>query len=242
MCDLRGKKALVTGSTQGIGLAIAKALAEQGVVVYINGATSYDKAKKVAEKIPNAIPAVVDLSKSNCADELYDITGDVDILIINASVQIRKEWCRITNEEYDLQMNINFRASLKLCQKYTPYMIKNSWGRIITIGSVQQTKPHKDMLVYACSKAAQMSMVTNLAKQLASCGITVNNVAPGVIDTPRNTEALNDKEYAKKVFEGIPMGYAGESSDCTGLVLTLCSDGGRYITGENIYIDGGMKL
>lgn len=121
-------------------------------------------------------------------------------------------------------------------------MIKKGWGRIVTVGSVQQEKPHKDMLIYAASKAAQLNMVKNLAKQFAPFGVTVNNVAPGVIATPRNEEALSNKDYAKKVLEGIPCGYAGEAGDCAGGILLLCSDEGRYITGENLIIDGGMKL
>ena len=121
-------------------------------------------------------------------------------------------------------------------------MQKQKWGRIVTVGSVQQAKPHKDMLVYAASKAAQHNMVMNLAKQLAPFNITVNNVAPGVIETPRNFDALADEEYAKTVLSGIPCGYTGEAKDCAGLMLLLCSDDGKYITGENIFIDGGMKL
>ena len=85
-------------------------------------------------------------------------------------------------------------------------------------------------------------MARNLAKQLAPFGITVNNVAPGVIETPRNFDALSDKEYAKQVINGIPAGYAGQPQDCAGLVLLLCSEEGRYMTGEDIYMDGGMKL
>jgi len=242
MFNLKGKKALVTGSTQGIGFAIAKCLSDHGAEVFVNGAFSEDKVKNAAEKIENATPVCVDLSKKDCAEKMHEITGDVDILVLNASVQVRKTWDEITDEEFDLQMNTNFRASVKLIQKYAPNMIKNKWGRIITIGSVQQYKPHKDMLIYAASKAAQMNMVENLAKQFAQFGVTVNNVAPGVITTPRNEDALSDKEYAKKVLEGIPSGYAGDSEDCCGGVLLLCSDAGRYITGENLVIDGGMKL
>jgi NAD(P)-dependent dehydrogenase (short-subunit alcohol dehydrogenase family) len=137
---------------------------------------------------------------------------------------------------------VNFKASLKLIQKYAPYMQRQKWGRIITVGSVQQRKPHKDMVVYAATKSAQENMARNLAKQLAPFGITVNNVAPGVIETPRNFDALSDKEYAKQVINGIPAGYAGQPQDCAGLVLLLCSEEGRYMTGEDIYMDGGMKL
>jgi NAD(P)-dependent dehydrogenase (short-subunit alcohol dehydrogenase family) len=121
-------------------------------------------------------------------------------------------------------------------------MMEQNWGRIVTVGSVQEKKPHKDMLVYAATKSAQSNMVINLAKQLDPFGVTVNNVAPGVIATPRNEAALSDKEYAKKVLDGIPVGFAGEAEDCAAQVLVLCSNEGRYITGENIFVDGGMKL
>ena len=241
MFDLHKKKVLITGSTQGIGFAIAKCLSKAGATVFING-TNEEKAKHAADQIEGAQTAVCDLSLPDCADRLYEMTGDVDILILNASIQYRRAWGEITDEEFDKQIAVNFKASLKLIQKYAPYMQKQGWGRIITVGSVQQRKPHKDMLVYAASKAAQENMVRNLAKQLAPCGVTVNNVAPGVIETPRNSEALSDKEYAKQVLNGIPVGYAGAPQDCNGLILMLCSDAGRYITGTDILIDGGMSL
>ena len=242
MFDLCGKKALVTGSTQGIGFEIAKTLAEHGATVFVNGALSEEKTKNAASKINGAIPVCCDLSQSDCAEKLYSITGDIDILVLNASIQYRTPWDEISDDEFDKQVATNFKASLKLIQKYAPYMKNQKWGRIVTIGSVQQAKPHKDMLVYAATKAAQLSMVENLSKQLAPFNITVNNVAPGVIKTPRNFDALADKQYEKQVLSNIPCGYAGEPKDCAPQVLLLCSDEGRYITGENIFIDGGMKL
>lgn len=242
MFDLKGKKALVTGSTQGIGLAVARGLAEQGAKVWVNGAFSYEKCYQASKEVPDSEIAFVSLSEVDCAKKLYEITGDVDILVLNASIQYRKSWGDIASEEFDEQMKVNFKSSLELIQKYVPKMKMQGWGRILTIGSVQQYKPHKDMLVYAASKCAQMSMVENLAKQLAPYGITINNLSPGVIRTPRNTVALEDKEYEKKVLEGIPCGYAGEPKDCVAGALLLCSEEGRYINGTDLVIDGGMRL
>ena len=242
MADFKGKKVLITGSTQGIGLEIARQFSQCGAVVFINGAASEEKINNVVKSISNSRPALCDLSNPDCAEILYEITGDIDILILNASIQYRKAWDEISDEEFDKQMTVNFKSSLKLIQKYVPYMKMQKWGRVVTVGSVQQAKPHKDMLVYAATKAAQNNMVMNLAKQLASFNITVNNVAPGVIETPRNFDALADEEYVKTVLAGIPCGHIGKAKDCAGLMLLLCSDEGKYMTGENIFIDGGMKL
>jgi len=243
MFDLRGKRALVTGSTQGIGKAAAKLLSECGATVIIHGATSMEKCQKAAEEMIGPVElAVADLSQPDCADKLYEQTGDVDILVLNASVQVRKAWDEITSEEFDKQIDTNLKASLFLIQRYVPHMKKQGWGRIVTVGSVQQYKPHKDMAVYAASKCGQMSLVNNLARQLADDGITINNLSPGVIATPRNEGALSDAEYAKKVMEGIPVGCAGTAEDCAAPILLLCSEEGRYITGTDLIVDGGMHL
>lgn len=242
MFDLTGKKALVTGATQGIGFAIAKLLADAGAVVYVNGASSEEKCIAAAEKIKNAIPVRANLMNPEGAEELFEKTGPVDILVLNASVQYRKKWDQITADELEDQLQLNFKTSLRLIQLNGGYMKEQRWGRIVTVGSVQQYKPHPDMAVYAATKAAQMNLVQNLAAQLAPFGITVNNMAPGVIDTPRNDTALNDPEYAPKVLAKIPAGYAGTSEDCAAGVLLLCSNEGRYITGIDLVIDGGMHL
>jgi NAD(P)-dependent dehydrogenase (short-subunit alcohol dehydrogenase family) len=98
------------------------------------------------------------------------------------------------------------------------------------------------MLVYSASKAAQTMMVKSLALQLAVDGITVNNIAPGVINTDRNTEALSNEAYAERVRDTIPLGYIGEKEDCAPIVRLLCTEEGRYITGQSIYVDGGKSL
>ena len=242
MFDLTGKKALVTGATQGIGLAIARVLGERGATVYVNGASSLEKCRAAAETVPNGVPVQADLIDPQGADRLFEQTGPVDILVLNASVQFRTQWDAIEGEELEKQLQLNFKTSLRLMQLHSAHMKEQRWGRIVTVGSVQQYKPHPDMAVYAATKAAQMNLVQNLAAQLAPYGITVNNMAPGVIATPRNEAALADPEYAPKVYAKIPAGYAGTAEDCAGGVLLLCSEEGRYITGIDLIIDGGMHL
>lgn len=242
MFNLEGKTALVTGSTQGIGFAAASVLAEYGAKVFVHGATSMEKCEAAAAKIKNSVPVCCNLSDDNAAEKLYAATGDVDILILNASVQYRTPWNEISEDEMNTQLNVNFKSSLAAMQLYYEKMKENGWGRIITVGSVQQYKPHKEMAVYAATKCAQMSLVRNIGKQLAPFGITVNNLTPGVIDTPRNAKALSDPEYRKNVLAGIPLGYPGAADDMKGAVLLLSSDAGRYITGADIVVDGGMSL
>lgn len=240
------KKALVTGAGRGIGAAIAKDLALDGFAVYINYVGNEKSALKIQSDIRKTggtvLLARADLCQADCAKQLYALTGDVDIIVLNASIQYRNCWEHITLEEYETQMNCNFRSALLLLQKYVPYMKKQQWGRIITIGSVQERKPHPDMLVYSAGKSALTMMAQSLALQLAQDNITVNSVAPGVIYTDRNIHALEDEAYAAEVKRKIPVGHWGQPADCAGIVRFLCTEQAGYITGQNIFVDGGMGI
>lgn len=242
MFDLTGKKALVTGSTQGIGFAVAKAYAEAGATVYVHGGTSMEKCRKAAEQIPGSIPVICNLTETDAAEKLYDATGDIDILVLNASMQYRTLWSDVPYDEFETQMKVNVFSSLALTQKYYPAMKEKGWGRIIMVGSVQQHRPNPAMPIYSASKAAQMSLVECIAKDVAPYGVTVNNISPGVIATPRNEKVLSDPEFYKTAMKKIPAAFPGMASDCTGAFLLLASDEGRYITGADIKIDGGMSL
>ena len=242
MFDLTGKKALVTGATQGIGYEIAHLLSRQGAFVYVNGASSMQKCEKACESIENSTPVCADISKREGIDALYEATGDVDILDLNASVQYKRAWNEFSDEEFEKQFDINIKSTYYLIKKYAAAMKEKKFGRIVTIGSVNQYNNHPQLSLYGVTKAAQMKLVQNIAPFLAPFGITINNVAPGAICTPRNDEALADEEFKKKVIASIPCGYVGLSEDVAPAVLLLCSDEGRYITGSEIIVDGGMHL
>jgi len=248
--NLKGKTVLVTGGSQGIGKAISLALAEYGANVVVN----YRSGKALAEETWQEITAMgvechllqCDLSAVDSAKTIAEYLAknmiEIDILVLNASIQFRKSWNEVTPEEFELQINTNLRASLFLIQKLYPAMQKKQWGRIVTIGSVQQIRPHEQMIAYAASKVAQVSMVKSLAPQFGPHGVTINNMAPGAIATGRNEEVLSDEQYKRNVEAKIPVGFIGEPTDCAATALLLCSDAGRYITGQDIFVDGGMGL
>ena len=242
MFDLTGKTALVTGATQGIGFAIAKVLSEHGAKVFVNGASSEGKCRKASEQIENSIPVRANIMKKGEINMLYEKTGDVDILILSASIQYTRKWDAFTDDEFETQLDCNLKSTYYLIKKYAPYMQKQKWGRIVTIGSVNQYNNHPELAVYGMTKAAQMKLVENIAPYLAPYGVTVNNIAPGAINTPRNAQALSDEEFNQKVINSIPMGYVGQPEDVAPAALLLCSQEGRYITGSEIIVDGGMRL
>ena len=247
---LEGHTALVTGSSRGIGRAIALGLAGCGAAVAVHGvkpARALEETLADARRSsPRSVAVTGDLGQPDVPAQIVaDATaalGGLDILVVNASVQIRKPWAEVTPAEAERQMQVNFHATLRMIQAAVPAMRAKKWGRILTVGSIQQQRPHPDMIVYAATKSAQENLVRNLAKQLGPDGITVNNLAPGVIVTDRNTAVLADPAYAERVRGIIPLHRFGEAGDCVGAALLLCSDASRYITGIDLLVDGGLHL
>ena len=240
------KTAFITGSARGIGRAIAIRLARDGYQVIIHGVSENANAQKTKQIIEEnggtAQVMACDLTNTEKVSAFCKGLPPIDVLVLNASLQYRTPWQEISVEACREQLNCNFVSGMLLIQAVADHMKKSRWGRIITVGSVQEAKPHPDMLVYAASKAAQTNMMRSLSLQLAKDGITVNNVAPGVIYTDRNLEALSDPLYAKKVTDSIPAGFYGVPEDVSELVALLCSDAGRYITGQSIFVDGGKSV
>ena len=241
MFDLTGKTALVTGSSQGIGLETAKVLRDAGATVFVHG-RDMDKLKNAAKYVGTDKIVCADLCDENAAEKLFLKTSGVDILVLNASLQIKKPWDAFNEEDFDSQVTCNLKCTYFIIKKYIGYMKENKWGRIVTLGSVNQYNNHPELLVYGVTKAAQYKMVQNIAPYIAPFGITINNVAPGAIDTPRNSQVLSDMAFKEKVEASIPAGFIGSPVDIGGAILLLCSNEGRYITGSEIIIDGGMHL
>jgi NAD(P)-dependent dehydrogenase (short-subunit alcohol dehydrogenase family) len=225
-------------------------LAECGANVVVHASRPHPRLEEVACEARNcgvrAVGVAADLGDDAGPAELLRQAeaelGPIDILVLNASVQVKRPWLEIPMDEFDWQMRVNLRSSLELMQRTAPGMSERGWGRILTIGSVNQVRHHPDMVPYCASKSALVNMVRNLAKQLGPDGITINNLAPGIINTDRNVEALADPEYAEKCRNLVPVRDFGQPEDCVGAALLLCSDAGRYITGADFFVDGGMQL
>lgn len=249
--DLSGRLAFVSGSARGIGRAIALGLAEYGAEVVVHGhkdSAPLQSALQAARGLSPKSEAVFgDLTRPEApAEILAQIKARFgrlpDIIVANASMQEKKDWQDFTAADAQAHLQVNFTATLALAQGCAESMKAQNWGRILTIGSVQEFRPHPQMAIYAATKSAQENLVRNLARQLAQFGITVNNLAPGVFFTDRNKEALGNPEYAKRVTDCIPSHTYGEPADAAGAALLLCSDAGRYITGANLVVDGGLRL
>ena len=236
------KTALVTGSTQGIGKAIAERLVKNGFNVIVHCSSDTEKAERVRKELGAYKAVVCDLSDAKQVAGIKEKTGAVDILILNASVQYKQKWQDISDTEIEKQLNVNIVSSLKLMQIYYPAMQEKGFGRIIAIGSVNQHRRHPELSFYAATKCAVMSLVKNIAKEAAPFGVTVNNVSPGAIATPRNAEFLKDETARKTAVSSIPVGRIGIPEEWAGIVAFLASEESGYITGADIRVDGGMSL
>jgi NAD(P)-dependent dehydrogenase (short-subunit alcohol dehydrogenase family) len=245
--NLAGRTALVTGARREIGRAIALALAELGARLAIHHAGTAAEAAD-ADAVVREIEGAGGIARAFGQDFAADDAGRllaasvsawaaVDILVLNASIELPEAYEDISRAHFDQQIAVNLRTPLELLQILVPPMAERGWGRVLTIGSVQQMRPHPKMMVYAGTKAAQWNWMRNLARQFGGKGVTVNNLAPGAILTARNRDQMAVEGAA--LVERIPAGRLGHPQDLRGAAALLCSDAGAYINGVNLYVDGG---
>ena len=246
---LEGKVALVTGSSSGIGQAIAIRLAKEGANIIINYRSSREEAQETQEQVEaTGRQAQIVQADVSVVEEVRKLVeagieafGKLDILVNNAGIEKRADFWDVTEADYDKVIDVNLKGVFFGTQAMVQHLRETGQpGRIINISSVHEELPFPHFTSYCASKGGVKMMMRNLAVELGPLGITINNVAPGAIATPINQELLNNPEQLKKVTQNIPLGRLGEPEDVAGLVAFLASDEAKYITGSTFYVDGGL--
>jgi 3-oxoacyl-[acyl-carrier protein] reductase len=242
--DLTGRTALVTGSTRGIGRAIAETLAGAGARVAVVG-RDQARAAEAAEKVGNGAQAfacdVSDVASIVALIESVEKAfGQIDILVNNAGLTRDNIVFRISDEDWDTVLDANLRGAFIAIRAASRGMIKRRWGRIINIASVVGIIGNKGQANYAASKAGLIGLTKSVARELGSRNVLVNAVAPGFIDTDM-TAAMTPE--ARTALSGqIPLGRLGAPQDVAGVVAFLASEHAAYITGQTLVVDGGMVM
>lgn len=249
MGKLDGKVALVTGSGQGIGQAIAIRLAQEGADVVVDDRKIGESAEETAAEIKKLgrRTYVFQGDLSNLDDnrrmiaETVSALGKLDILVNNAGVEKRADFWDVTEADYDFVLDINLKGTFFATQDFVRHLLDTKRpGRVINISSVHEELVFPHFSTYCASKGALKMLCRDLAVELGPYGITVNNIAPGAIETPINTKLLNDPALLKALVSQIPLGRLGQPSDVSGLAAFLASDDAAYVTGSTFVVDGGL--
>lgn len=244
MFDLTGKCALVTGATGGIGGAVARTLHAQGATVGLSGTREAVLRELAAELGARAHVLPCNLADAAAVEALpkqaEEAMGQLDILVNNAGLTRDNLFMRMKDEEWDTVLAVNLTSAFRLSRGVLRGMMKRRWGRIISITSVVGVTGNPGQGNYAASKAGMIGMSKSLAQEIASRGITVNCVAPGMIKTAM-TDALDDGQR-ERLLNAIPAGRLGDSADVANCVLFLASGEAAYVTGQTLHVNGGMAM
>lgn len=246
---LDGRLALVTGSGRGIGLAIARALAAQGAGVAIQDidqGVAEQEAARICAAGGTAVAFggdVTDLTlPGRLVPQVVSALGGLHILVNNAAIQVDSDWKQVPAEQFELQLRANVTVPMLFCQQAVPIFVAQGFGRIINLGSIQQLAGNPRMLSYSIGKAALATMTKALAREMAEHQVTVNLIAPGyVAGTLRNQWALQTPQDKQERGRHLPMRRMAEPEDHAGMAVLLCSAAGSYITGQSIFVDGGLS-
>lgn len=246
-----GKVAVVTGSSSGIGQAIAVRLAKEGAAVVIDfhshpeGAEETQKQIAAANATAKSVVVQADVSKvdsgATLIEQAYAQLGGCDILVNNAGVEKGADFWDVSEADYDAVLDTNLKGTFFLTQAFVRKLrAEKRPGRVINISSVHEDMVFPHFGSYCAAKGGLRMLMRNLAVELGPLGITVNNVAPGAIITPINKSLLDDHAKLDPLLKNIPLGRLGSSEEVAGLVAYLASDEAGYITGSTYVIDGGL--
>jgi glucose 1-dehydrogenase len=246
---LAGKVAIVTGSSSGIGQSIAIRFATEGASVVVDYRSHSEGADETRSKVEaagaKAILVQADVSKlpdtQNLVDQAYTQLGRCDILVNNAGIEKSAPFCDIAEADYDAVLDVNLKGAFFLTQFFVRRLRDAKQpGRIINISSVHEDMVFPNFSTYCASKGGMRMLMRDLAVELGHLGITINDIAPGAINTPINASLLQDKPKLNALLANIPLGRLGTPQDVAGLAAYLASDEAAYITGSTYVIDGGL--
>ncbi len=246
---LAGKIAIITGSGSGIGQAIAIRLGSEGAAVVIDFRGSPEGANDTKARIETtggkAITVQADVAKiadtQNLVDQAWQQLGGCDILVNNAGIEKNAPFQDVTEQDYDAVLDVNLKGPFFLTQAFVRRLIAaKKPGRVLNISSVHEDMVFPHFASYCASKGGMRMLMRDLAVELGPLGITVNNIAPGAVNTPINTSLLADKPKLDALLANIPLGRLGTPEEVAALVAFLASDEAAYVTGSTYVIDGGL--
>lgn len=250
MIDLKDKVALITGSSRGIGKAIAEAYAEHGAKVVISSRKAEaceSVAKELTDKGYEAIAVPCHIGIKEELQKLVDATmekwGRIDILVANAATNpVYGPMSELTDEAFDKIMNTNVKSTWQLCNMVLPQMAERNNGSVILLSSIAALRGNTVIGCYGMSKAAEASLARNLALEWGPSNIRINSIAPGLVKTDFAKALWEDPERLKRVENQTPLRRIGEPEDIAGVALFLGSRMGAYVTGQTIVADGGETV